>query len=438
MTKRAKTVPYQEHAETQAAQLEPDARYDATRGAWYRRAPASGIWVLDETGITEYDLHRSALELEPDNPNLYGHARRVLVCHPKLAVTAAHWDKDHHLLGTPGGVFDLDDGKPVLDGYEYYVTKRTGARVGNALDCVRWRAFMLEACGDDAEQVAYLQRWAGYCLSGYTTEQALLFVYGTAGTGKGTFIETLQAVLGDYAKTLPMDSLMERESERHPADIAMLAGARMAVANETKENKRWDEARIKTLTGGDTVSARFMRENFFHFVPSFKLIVVGNFAPSMGVVDEGMRRRLHIAPFTHKPAKPDPHLRETLRGEMRGILAWCLEGFAEWRRRGLDAPESVRSATSDYFEDEDLLGQFLAERMTQGQGLRCSTSEIRAAYAEWAEENGVGSKSAKRLAGELKKRGFRYERDAYWRGFAGLAVAERERGGEIYTHTRDT
>ena len=420
---RTKARPYQEHAEELAAELRPDTRWDATKCAWYRRSHTSGIWRIDETGITEYDIHRSALRMDADDSHLAANVRKVLIHHPELAVTAAVWDRDAHLIGTPGGVFDLDDGEIVGPVTDHLVTRQTGCRIGHPGDCPRWRGFLAEACSGDEARVGYLQRWAGYCLSGYTHEHAMLFIHGPGGNGKGTFIETVQHCLGEYAKTLPMDSLMERDADRHPADIAMLAGARLAVANETKDNRRWDEARIKTMTGGDTLTARFMRENYFHFVPCFKLCVVGNHAPTMGQVDEAMRRRLQIVPFTNAPAKVDQGLREALKAESRGILAWAVEGFKEWRRVGLNPPDAVLAATADYFDDEDLLGQFLIERMERAEGAECATSDIRKAYGEWAEANGVGAKSAKRLAGELKKRGYAYRRRAGWRGFQGLRVA---------------
>lgn len=426
---RTKGKTYQQHAEDVAKLMGKDRRWDVNRGCWYVRN-VHGIWREDETGETEYQLHQLAEAAAPGDDKLAGLMRKVLIHHPELAVTQKHWDQEKHLIGTPLGVFDLDDGQLVPEGYEYFVTKQTGARKGHPGDCPRWLAFLDQATRGDVELVAFLKRWCGYCLSGYTTEHALVFIYGPGGNGKGTFIETVQAALGEYAKTLPMESLMAQDSARHPADIAMLVHARLAVANETAEGKKWDESRIKTLTGGDTVTARFMRENYFHFVPEFKLCVVGNHAPTIGVVDDAMRRRLLVVPFDNKPAVVDGGLREALAGELRGILGWCFEGFKEWRERGLAPPERVRAATDDYLEDEDALGQFLAECVDLepaegGHGVyEVSTADVCRAYGEWAERVNVGRKSAKRLAGELKRRGFVYKRAAKWRGFKGLRIAQ--------------
>lgn len=431
-------TPYQQHAESVADRIRDSARYDATRGRWYR-CGANGVWREDEIGQTEYELHQQALELDPSDDRLAGKIRPVLIHHPRVAVTNSKWDQEKFLLGTPDGVFDLDAGRLLPDGRDFFLTRQTSARVGDPAACPRWLAFLDQATKGNEDQQAFLQRWCGYCLSGYTDEHAMVFIYGTGGNGKGTFIETVQACMGDYAKTMPMESLMARDGDRHPADIAMLLGARIAVANETTEGKRWDDARIKTLTGGDTVTARFMRENYFQFVPTFKLCVLGNHAPSLGVVDDAMRRRLLVVPFDNKPKKPDHGLRDALREEASAILGWMAEGFREWREIGLNAPPVIRAATDDYLEDEDTLGQFLAECMevegaedaVPGGVYRVATSEICRLYGEWAERMSVARKSARRLAGELKRRGFRYKREARWRGFLGLRPAQP--GGSLIT-----
>ena len=144
----------------------------------------------------------------------------------------------------------------------------------------------------------YLRRVAGYCLTGLTTEHALFFLWGTGANGKSVFVKTLAGIMGDYAVTAPMTTFVVTRSEQHPTNLAMLRGARLVVATETEAGQRWAEARIKMMTGGDRIAARFMRGDFFEFTPQFKLVIVGNHRPSLRGVDEAIRRRLHLIPFT--------------------------------------------------------------------------------------------------------------------------------------------
>ena len=156
----------------------------------------------------------------------------------------------------------------------------------------------------------------------------MFFLYGDGGNGKGIFLNTITAIMGDYAKTAPMDTFTNSSNDRHPTDMAMLQGARMVFAQETERGRAWAESRVKSLTGSDPVTARFMRQDFFTYTPKFKLLISGNHLPRLKNVDEAMRRRLHLLPFTQvfKGKDRDPHLAEKLKTEYAGILQWIVEG----------------------------------------------------------------------------------------------------------------
>lgn len=419
--KKSSAETYQARADAIAERWHAEHKFDTDRGRWMVCDPRSSVWGYEPTAV-EYAIHKEAERIDPGDAQLARMLRAVLVVHPDIAVRSDVWDTEPHVVGTPHGVFDLDDGVEVARGQAHMVSRKLGARIGHPRDCPRWLRFLLEVARGDQAVVDYLQRWCGYCLSGYTTEHACMFVHGPGGNGKSVFVETLKAAFGEYARTMPMDSLMDSDGGRHPSDIAMLAGARLAVATETQEGRRWDEARLKSLTGGDRISARFMRQDWFEFQPCFKLLIVGNHAPQVQSVDDALRRRLHIVPFTLKPEKPDPDLASTLLGELKGILGWCLEGFAQWRKLGLAPPESVLAATNEYFDDQDSMGTFLSERTEPVAGWRTSSAQLVEAYKAWSEANGFGPKSSKRLAAELKKRGWRQYRDKHERGFEGLRV----------------
>src|SRR4029077_2580350 len=171
---------------------------------------------------------------------------------------------------------------------------------------------------------------------------------------KSTFISTIARIFGDYATVADMSTFISSNVEHHPTDLAKLRGARLVVAQETQKGRRWYETKIKALTGGDKITARFMRQDFFDFVPAFKLFICGNHKPRLTNVDEAMRRRLLLVPFTTQipPAERNPNLAEKLKAEWPAILRWCIDGCLEWQRIGLTPPAIVREATENYLADE--------------------------------------------------------------------------------------
>jgi putative DNA primase/helicase len=167
-----------------------------------------------------------------------------------------------------------------------------------------WTNFLGRVTNYDGELQKYLQRVVGYCMTGDTIEHVLFFLYGTGANGKSVFVNTVSAIFNDYAVVAPMELFVQQRNPRHETELAHLWGARLMVAQETERGARWAEAKIKALTGGDKITARFMRQDFFDFVPKFKIMISGNHKPFLRGVDEAIRRRLHLIPFTcHDPAK---------------------------------------------------------------------------------------------------------------------------------------
>jgi putative DNA primase/helicase len=252
-----------------------------------------------------------------------------------------------------------------------YLTKKTACAAAPAgTPHPLWTAFLDRiTAGNELQQ--FLQRYIGYCCTGFTTEHVFVFAYGTGANGKGTFINTIARIFGDYATVADMNTFLVTKNERHPTDLAKLHGARLVVAQETERGRRWDETKIKALTGGDTITARFMRQDFFDFTPTFKLFIVGNHKPRLGTVDEAMRRRMLIVPFTVQipTHERDPKLPEKLWTERRAILRWCIDGCLEWQRVGLAPPAIVRDATEEYFQDQDTVGQWIEDRANPQAGV---------------------------------------------------------------------
>ena len=200
------------------------------------------------------------------------------------AATVDQWDADPWLLNTPGGVVDLRTGKLRPAARSDYMTKIAAVAPGG--DCPLWRSFLCRITDNDEQLQRFLQRMAGYCLSGIATEHALFFLYGTGGNGKSVFLTSISGLMGDYAKTAPIETFIASKSEHHPTDLAGLQGARLITAIETEEGRQWAESKLKTLTGGDRIAARFMRQDFFNFTPQFKLVIAGNHRPGLRTVEQ--------------------------------------------------------------------------------------------------------------------------------------------------------
>ena len=261
----------------------------------------------------------------------------------------------------PGGTVDLRTGAVREASPKDYITKNTAVAPAATPYCPLWMRFLDEVTGGDAELICFLQQMAGYALTGDTCEHALMFIYGAGGNGKSVFLNAITGILADYAATAPMDSFTASPGDRHPTDLAMLRGARLVTASETEEGRPWAEARIKQMTGGDRITARFMRQDNFTFIPQLKLIIVGNHKPVLHNVDDAARRRFNIIPFVRKPAAPDPDLEAKLKAEGPGILRWMIEGCLDWQRHGLQRPTAVCAATEEYFADQDVMAQWLAD-----------------------------------------------------------------------------
>ena len=299
------------------------------------------------------------------------------------------------------------------------MTKITAVAPGG--DCPLWLAFLIRVTDGDLELIAFLQRMAGYCLTGSTREHALFFAYGTGGNGKGVFLNTLTGILGTYTATASIETFTASQSDRHPTDLAMLRGARLVSAQETEEGRRWAESRIKALTGGDPITARFMRQDFFTFQPGFKLIIAGNHKPGLRNVDEAIRRRFHMIPFIVKilAAERDLDLPDKLKAEWPGILKWMIEGCVAWQRDGLAAPLAVRKATDDYLEAEDAMALWMAECCMVGPQFVDGSTPLFASWKRWAEQAGEHVGSQRRLSQALQARGMKPGR-----GSAGHAMFE--------------
>ena len=391
-------------------------RYTATWRKWHRWNGAR--WAEDRT-VKIYDLARSVCrDAAEGNINLKkvlkaGHTVASVVnlasTDQRIVMVPEIWDQDKWLLNTPGGLVDLHTGELKTHDPTALITKIT--EVGPTGECPIWRKQLdLVTAGDRALQ-EYLQRWAGYSLTGSINEEALAFFYGTGRNGKDTFVTTLQLILGDYACLAPIKTFTVSKNDQHPTDLAGLRSARLVVASETSGGSRWDEERIKLLTGGGKVSARFMRADFFDYMPEYKLWIMGNHKPSLRHVDVAIRRRLQLVPFTVQITPVDKNFKASLRPEWPGILQWAIQGCLEWQRRGLDPPAAVIEATEEYFADQDTLGRWLSEKCNLDPNAETLSTNAYADWKTWTEQVKEYTGSQRNFSQKLTEKRFKKKKD---------------------------
>jgi putative DNA primase/helicase len=288
-----------------------------------------------------------------------------------------------------------------------------------------WDRF-LERVLPDPEVRAYLQRFLGYSLTGLTEEHALLFLWGTGRNGKGVLLNTVSRILSDYAVQAPFETFMANKHARHETELAMLNGARLVTVPEVPKGARWNEARIKAVTGGDPIRARFMHRDYFQFDPQFKIIISGNHRPHLSAVDEAVRARFNLVHFgvTIPEDERDPKLIEKLAPEHPAILRWLIDGCREWQRIGLNPPTAVTATTEEYLAGEDTIGNWLDDATEARPAAWESTADLFTSYTNWAKAAGEWPGSKKEFSQTLIDRGFKPDRRGHGRtrGFTGIRI----------------
>jgi len=300
----------------------------------------------------------------------------------------------------------------------------------DSADCPLWERFVAQIVNDDERLYRYLQQLVGYLLVGDVSEQCIHFLYGIGANGKTVFCEVLLRLLGDYAITVSPDLVMQRRHAGIPNDIARLRGKRVAFMNETSQGARFDEAKLKDLTGGDTLTGRFLHQEFFDFAPTHRLVIRGNHKPVISGTDDGIWRRLRLIPFGVQipPAEQDRQLTEKLFGELPGILNWAILGCIAWRGGGLAPPEAVVEAVQSYREESDTLGRFVVECCEVRRLAQVKSSVLFARYQEFAHAAGERWMPAKDLPQEMIRRGFQWKRTRVGGLYEGLELANPLRG----------
>jgi putative DNA primase/helicase len=409
-----------------------ELRFCHDTGDWFRWN--GQIWQRETTALA-FDWCRSTCRIASNGKKDLSKAstaagvERFARADRAFAVSAEIWDKAPFLLGTPSGTVDIRTGTLRAAQQIDYITKSTLVAPAAFAECPIWLKFLDEATRSDTELIRFLQQWCGYSLTGDVREHALLFIFGDGGNGKGTFLNTVSRIFGDYATVAAMETFTASHQDHHPTDLAMLRGARLVYVSETEEGRAWAENRIKALTGGDPISARFMRQDFFTFWPQFKITVIGNHKPILRNVDDANRRRFNLVPFAFKPEKPDLQLQEKLEPEYPAILRWMLDGALNWQANGLIRPDIVRAATAEYFADQDTVRQWIEEccdiNSSRADPLRDTSASLFASWKNFAAAHGENAGTTRGFSEKMHRLGFQSIRDELnirGRGYVGIKV----------------
>lgn len=351
-------------------------------------------------------------------------AAMVTLARSFLPVTPETLDAQPWLLNTDSGTVDLKTGELRPHDRGDLLTKIAPVTYDPDARCPRFLAFLDRIMEGKTDAITFLQRAIGYSLTGSTVERIILILYGEGKNGKSTLLEVIRALLGDYARRTPTETLLVNRHQNVPNDVARLQGIRFVSASEAEEGQRLAEAKVKDLTGGDTVTARFFYGEFFDFAPTFKLWLSTNHKPVVRGTDHAIWDRIKLVPFLVRipQEEQDPHLKEALIAEGPGILQWAIQGCLDWQRDGLGEPESVRQATAAYRSEMDVIGAFLGDRCELGRALSVTAKDLYAAYTKWCDETGEKPLTQTAIGRRLTERGLDQARDMSSRMWIGISL----------------
>lgn len=373
-------------------------------------------------GVAGDNPGRASARSIPSNRTIQG-ALKIAASDEIHARGPDGFDRDPDVINTPAGLVDLRTGRRTPHEKPTDHTLITG--VAPTGDCPEFRRFVDDFCCGDEALSRYLQMMAGYALTGRTNEQQFFVLHGPGGNGKGVLIKLLVAAMGGYATIAPASTFLVTRGEQHPTGLARLRGKRLVVAQEPDRGQRWNESLLKSLVAGDTMSARFMRRDFFEFDPVAKILIACNCVPELHSPDLAMRRRMRIVPARNRPDRDDKRLEERLRAELPGILSWIIEGAKAWYAEGpLEAPTAVSDASDSYFDNQDQLGQWLDEHAASTASAYTDTRTLLADFHRWHKDSGERPWSEKEFVAALESRGFLRAKDSRSRrhGFRGIAL----------------
>lgn len=417
---------------------------EGSAGEVFRLAQDVTRQVAEEAARAEGDEQKTLLKhaLAMQSRKALTDMVTLLKTLPGIEVSVDSLDRDPNLLNVANGTLNLRTFEMRPHDRNDLLTRCIDIDYDPdaEVDCPLWIDFLETILMGNVDLLRYVFKACGYTLTGETSEKCFFFLHGNKGdNGKSVFIATLMRILGPYASSTPSSTLLAKINDGAiPNDLARLRGVRAVSASETEEGKRLDEAMIKQLTGGDRISARFMRAEWFDFLPTFKIWMTGNHKPIVRGQDKAIWRRIKLIPFLYSVPheKQDKDLVEKLWQEKEGILAWLVDGCMAWRKERLGTPEIVTAAVAEYREEMDELGRFIEECCIESPSMSVSAQTFYSAYEKWTKVNGIKPMTSTAFGRKMVERGYERSRSSSGNIYRGIAVKQDEveastyRGGE--------
>lgn len=337
-----------------------------------------------------------------------------------VPISPQELDQNHYLLNCQNGTLDLGTGELEPHDPKGFITKMIPVEYDPKAGCPQWMDFLETIFNWNYDLIQYVQRAIGYSLTGDTSEQCLFLLHGSGSNGKSTLLSCISELLGDFAQPADFKTFLATENETIRNDIARMMGRRFVTAVESQDGRRFSEVLLKQLTGGDTITARFLFSEYFDFKPAFKLWLAANHKPNIRGTDYAIWRRIRLIPFvvTIPEDKKDRKFVEKLRKELSGILNWAVQGCLEWQKNGLQAPDEVKNATEGYREEMDVLGAFLSECCILTPEVRAKAGDLYEKYKEWCASGGEFVLNQRIFGQQLTERGLERVKSSgnFWKG----------------------
>jgi putative DNA primase/helicase len=404
-----------------------DIRYSHQLGRWYEwdgrrfRPDGSGAIERRAKDTVRRIYHEAAAADDSDRKRIGNFALKsegksridamvsLAQSEPNVPIDPADLDRDPRLLNVLNGTIDLRTGELRPHRRQDRITKIAPITFDPNATCPEFETFLQRIMLGRPDLATFLQRALGYSLTGLNSERVLFILYGSGRNGKSTLLETVAGVIGDYAGTAPPEMLLSKREAGIPNDLARLPGTRFVTAVETGEGRRLDEPKVKSISGGDTISARFMRGEWFDFKPTFKLWLGTNHRPVIRGTDHAIWDRIRLIPFDYRVPDDEkiPDLAcHLIEQEAPGILAWLVKGCLMWQAEGLGLPDVVAQANTAYRDDMDTLAGFIDEHCVMDESATASAADLYSSYKHWCETAGEKSITKQTFGRSLTERGF--------------------------------
>jgi len=377
----------------------------------------------DKKLIKMLDRTRMMLAMNNSRKN----ALAIVKVSPLVAIGADSFDRSEYLFNASNGVLDLRTGEVKKHNPDMLLSKISPIDYDVEADCPKFDIFLDEITCGDKELALWIQTYFGYSMTANVQEQLFSVFYGTGGNGKSVLVNVISTIMGQYTLETPVETIMYKHNGAGATnDIARIKGARLVTCRESDQGQALAESLIKSLTGGDKITARFLHKEFFEFKPVAKWILFTNHKPSIKGTDQGIWRRVKLVPFNYRvpEEKKNKTLEPELLNEAAGILNWLVDGCLNWQKNGFPKCDAIDNATNNYQQDEDRIGEFLQDAANMGPGKKVTASELYKAYRWFCRDAGDMPLNSRNFPKKMEEKGHVKKRSGGGNFWEGISLTE--------------